>query len=287
MPTAYINGKTGITSSTSFIQGTPACTLYLVTPRQAANNNYPMIVTDVRLRMGGNGGARTPTVSLGGSSDAVSVSSAGSANQDPNADISRYFSNAGATSVGFNSSGGSCYFARSSMSGNTITGFDPTYGTNMTLYGQYDYQEVPAAPAAPSLSLIGPDTVTVTWVAPDNGGAAINGYRIEWSLAADFSSIAGTANVGVVLSYAVTGLTPGTRYYFRVAAKNVVSDTASTTGRFSSSANTTTLAGGKVAVGGVWKARNRKIAVSAAWKPVTRKIAVGATPETRAWKAIL
>ena len=60
----------------------------------------------------------------------------------------------------------------------------------------------------------------LTWNTPgDPGATAITGYVIEWSTDGETWTRADTS-VATATSYMVTGLTNGTRYVFRVAAKN-------------------------------------------------------------------
>jgi hypothetical protein len=61
---------------------------------------------------------------------------------------------------------------------------------------------------------------TVSWTAPaSDGGSAINGYDVTRFVA---GVAQGTTSVGIVTQATVTGLTNGTTYTFRVAAKNGV-----------------------------------------------------------------
>ena len=82
----------------------------------------------------------------------------------------------------------------------------------------------PTAPAAPSalMAMAANAAVTLNWTAPsDNGGAAITGYMVEYSVNADFSS-SPTTVAAPTTSHTVSALTNATPYYFRVAAVNSV-----------------------------------------------------------------
>ena len=82
----------------------------------------------------------------------------------------------------------------------------------------------PTAPAAPTalMAMAADAAVTLNWTAPsDNGGAAITGYMIEYSVNADFSS-SPTTVAAPTTSHTVSSLANGTLYYFRVAAVNSV-----------------------------------------------------------------
>lgn len=80
----------------------------------------------------------------------------------------------------------------------------------------------PAAPAAPATTAgtaIGTATFTANWTRP----AGSTGFLLDVSTQANFASFVpgfqGLA-VGAVQSHAVTGLAPGTTYFYRVRATN-------------------------------------------------------------------
>ena len=76
---------------------------------------------------------------------------------------------------------------------------------------------VPDAPTSPSATA-GPSQATVNWTAPAfNGGSPITGYSVTRYVG---GVAQGTSNVGVVSQATISGLTNGTTYTFRVAAKN-------------------------------------------------------------------
>ena len=105
-----------------------------------------------------------------------------------------------------------------------------------TLYTKTYYNTVPSKPAtltATSGTALG--SVNLSWGLPSNDGhgastgAAVNGYKIQWSTVANFATIAGQIldTASTTRTRTITrsdGLNPGTRYYFRVAALNDVSD---------------------------------------------------------------
>lgn len=78
----------------------------------------------------------------------------------------------------------------------------------------------PDAPAAPSVVSNGSGSVTVTWVAPADGGAAITSYLVERSAAPYLSwDTVGTLSAPTLITPAV--VTNGTAYKFRVTAENL------------------------------------------------------------------
>jgi hypothetical protein len=98
----------------------------------------------------------------------------------------------------------------------------PAPGSNGSLVFSITYDVLPIAPGTPTATSTG-TSATITWTAPtDNGGQAVTSYRIQRSTDnINFSTIvASTGNT--LLTYTDSGLTPGTKYYYRVAAINAV-----------------------------------------------------------------
>ena len=86
---------------------------------------------------------------------------------------------------------------------------------------------IPSAPLA-LLTTAGNMQIVLTWDTPaSNGGAAITAYRIFQGTIPGGEVL--LATIGVVLTHTVTGLTNGIRYYFKVAAMNVMGTGANST----------------------------------------------------------
>ena len=85
------------------------------------------------------------------------------------------------------------------------------------------WETVPSAPGTPSLSSRTSTSITIAWTAPgDNGGTAINGYRVLYKRAVDSTWISTGKFTGT--SRTISGLTANTSYNFMVAATNAASD---------------------------------------------------------------
>jgi hypothetical protein len=84
------------------------------------------------------------------------------------------------------------------------------------------YDVLPTAPGTPTASSTG-TSATITWTAPaDNGGKAVTSYRVQRSTDnINFTTVLASSD-NTLLTYTNTGLTPGTKYYYRVAAINAV-----------------------------------------------------------------
>jgi hypothetical protein len=112
-------------------------------------------------------------------------------------------------------------------------------------------------------------SVDVAFNANGNGGASITGYEIGYSATA---WVVDGATVTATSPQTVTGLTPGTAYNFWVRAKNSVG-----WGPWSAAAKITTIAGGYVKVGTVWKLAVPYVNVGGVWKlaePWTKSVGV-------------
>lgn len=88
--------------------------------------------------------------------------------------------------------------------------------------------EVPAAPAAPALS-VGTQQITLSWAAPANGGLAITGYRVDMSTnggglwgPATGSCAPAITQTSTATTCTATGLSGGVSHVFRVAALNAL-----------------------------------------------------------------
>jgi hypothetical protein len=81
-----------------------------------------------------------------------------------------------------------------------------------------------AAPTG-SKAVQGNGQVALSWTAPTiNGGSAITGYRIQYATDALFTTGVQALDVSdpAAKTYTVTGLAPGTKYFFRLATLNGV-----------------------------------------------------------------
>lgn len=112
----------------------------------------------------------------------------------------------------------------------TFSGLNPatpyyarSRGRNAVGWGPYSNVTsgvtLPAAPALPTVSDILTQSIRVAWSRGSNG-SALNGYDLQYSTSPTFASGVTTVPLGSgVTSHNVTGLTPGTTYYFRVRSK--------------------------------------------------------------------
>lgn len=109
---------------------------------------------------------------------------------------------------------------------------------NTTSVSQATACSTPGAPSSSAASSITATGFTANWT---GASGTVTGYLLDVSTASDFSSFVSGFNglsVGNVLTYAVTGLSSSTPYYYRVRAINTVSCTGTNSG----SQNPTTLA---------------------------------------------
>jgi hypothetical protein len=217
-------------------------------PLTDVNGNRPIIITSVRANVGGGRrdfGSPTPTVSrvirfeIGGAVSEFftvpAVASNANAPLTPYQGISAFFLNPTTTDFVIKNSALNAYirYQHLPVSGLNIFSINndnstaTTSQTNRGITGGYTYAYSPSAPRTLGTSSDNPTSTTLTWLAPSNtGDTSITGYRIQYSLNSDFSSPFPAIDVGNVLSHPVPDLLLDRTYYFRVAAKNAVTDTA-------------------------------------------------------------
>jgi hypothetical protein len=127
---------------------------------------------------------------------------------------------------------------------------------------------VPDAPSAPVMSEITQVSAVATWTPNGTGGSAITGYDIGWGT----SSTAPTTIQAATSPRTITGLDPGTNYYFWARAKNAIG-----TGPWSAPTMAHTIAGAWVKVGAVWKEAVPYVKVGGVWKVARPWVRVAGT----------
>lgn len=115
----------------------------------------------------------------------------------------------------------------------------------------------PGRPSAPTISKVGVDSMTVSWSAPSNGGAAILEYHLGYGL----SSTVATTEIAATTPHVVPNLAMNTVYYFWVRARN-----SAGWGGWSPSSSAKTYLGVYVNVAGVWKPAIPYVRTGGVWK---------------------
>lgn len=115
----------------------------------------------------------------------------------------------------------------------------------------------PLAPSTPLLSSVTATSVDVAFQPNDNGGSTITGYEIGYGTNASSP----TSIVSARSPQVVSGLIPGTTYYFWVRAKSAIG-----TGVWSGRASARTVSGAYIYTGGAWELAVPYVNVGGVWK---------------------
>lgn len=114
-------------------------------------------------------------------------------------------------------------------------------------------------PTPPTLVVVDQRTISVTFPVPsDNGGTPILEYQIGYGLTSTAPS--STTSGSPVTPNAVSGLLPGTQYYFWIRVRNSVGWSS-----WSNPSSAKTISGVRIKVDGVWKEAIPYVRVSGSW----------------------
>lgn len=149
---------------------------------------------------------------------------------------------------------GATYYAR--VRANTSTGYGGWSASTSFVTNSYQL-------AAPTLSNVAATTATVNWGDPPTSDAASQ-YNLQIATDSGFTNLVSNVTAAWAKTYNVTGLTPGTTYYYRVRAY-----TGGGWGAFSATTSNKTLSGAKVRQAGAWKDAIAYVRVAGAWKQAT------------------
>lgn len=275
MATTTINGA-GSKNRDSYLlsAGWISCTVGIPGGRFIANGTAPVVVTGIRVFLGGRGGSRTGTLSFG-SATGFAVGPAGSSYWA--LDMNDVLVPGGSLQTLRLDVDGAFNFGRNDTIGPGITSSSGTFAG--TIAGDFDYALGPSEPRGVFWDAITTNSMRVDFFAPlTDGGFPLIRYVVDvfrdsdGALVATFGTVTGQ-NV-------VTGLQPATRYRARVTAQTAVTNLAGSTGPWSAWAYATTLSGGEAHNGTAWVPAISEAFNGTAWVPATSEVFDGAT-----WRA--
>jgi hypothetical protein len=202
--------------------------------RQMADGNSVAMINALFAYVAGHSGSPTGSISFG--SAGTGAFAAGAAGDSTGGTgwygTGNWFVNGGSATFAWNGpSSGPVWVGHTPSDGGTVFG---TFGSRAgNLGGAYQYFLPPTAPplySATPTSTAG--SIQMNFAGPgDDGGTGITDYLLQWSTD-NFASVAGSMYTGNG-AQVVTGLTVGTTYYFRVAARNAVTNTWGSTSLYS------------------------------------------------------
>lgn len=239
-----INGQAAVNQTGGWVNPTPPnpapiwCWAWLMTARAGADGTRPAIITALRLYASGYGATRNISVFCSDQNGAQSRSGtfqvgAGSGSQDLGwRAVSAGFRNAagGDFQVGMFTDG-STRPGKAPAGGRTVFPGSTSYFQNATLAGEYDYHQVATAPGFHEIrpSADGKSVYFNLAGAADHGGTAVSGYYLQWAWDAGFTQGVGSRISGPSV-FSLEGMEPGRKYFYRVCARNYISDWAGMAG---------------------------------------------------------
>lgn len=210
--------------------------------RVCANGATPIQITGAVFYLGGNGGARTVDLFVGAATKpGVAVPAAGADQAVGGSFNVANYPGGGTLRVRWTTAGGLTNYGWNGLSGRTIVqeGTGSTLQSNGQLAGYYDWDEAPSVVRSVAVTASGATGANVTWVAPSSdGGSPILEYVVEYGTSATFVG-ATQVTGGTGTSKTITGLTAGATYYFRVVARNAVTNANATSSVVSASDSVT------------------------------------------------
>lgn len=266
----------------------------LPTGRAAENGLHPFIITAIEVVANG----RFATVPLnvviadesgvfpsGGNIDATGASAAQSIYSIPSYKGFTQGSAIGQKArITLTSRNGGLFFAGRNTGGpGAIIG---SGGINRpgSMAGGFHYIQVPAAPAITTVRPYDDGTgAFIRWDAPiDTGESPLTGYRIQWATSPDMRQNLRTFDVPVPVAD-IIGLAPGRTYYWRITARNAVSDWvgalggpwSSVIGAFQPGAGGVPGLGGMVSNGQAWVPSTWRVSNGFAYVPPTWRVSNG------------
>jgi hypothetical protein len=139
-----------------------------------------------------------------------------------------------------------------------LTGYNGQRSNGSTSWALPTIPRNPNAPVSLLLSEVKQISVKFSWAANPADGLPNTSYTISYGTTTSADTFTTTSSV---TNKTIIGLTPGVKYYFKVRAVNSVG-----TGPYSSIINTTTIAGARVNVAGVWKTAVPYVRDGGVWK---------------------